>query len=61
MMHKKNLVKNLETENVSVSKGRASIEYQSSQAESKGHSEKCRALLREEEVVLSQEKRRQNF
>ena len=33
-MHKKNLVKNLETENVSVSKGRASIEYQSSQAES---------------------------
>ena len=33
-MHKKNLVKNLETEKVSDSKGRASIEYQSSQAES---------------------------
>ena len=34
MMHKKNLVKNLETENFSVLIGWASIEYQSSQGES---------------------------
>ena len=34
MMHKKNLVKNLEIENFSVSIDRASIEYQSNQADS---------------------------
>ena len=33
MMHEKNLVKNLETENFSVSIDRASIEYQTSQAD----------------------------
>ena len=34
MMHEKNLVKNLETENFSISISRASIEYQLSQAKS---------------------------
>ena len=35
MMHEKNLDKNLETKNFSISIGRASIEYQSSQAEAR--------------------------
>ena len=35
MMHEKNLVKNLKTENFSISINRASMEYQSSQAEAK--------------------------